>query len=306
MKTSYFIQTHKNPEQIYRLIRTIKKSTPDAQIIIGHDFTNTKLDITPLEKLSEIHLLPGKKKSIRGDFSLIRPYLNAINWLCNRNDDFDWLIYISGQDYLTQSPANIELLFKTTKYDGFIKYWDISERFPENNFRRYFYQYYRLPNSLQWLFKKIIKYRELIQKYTPLRFYPTYGSVIGIPAKSTPFNEKFICYRGYQWQTLSRKCVLYIKKFVDENPEFVRYFEKTIAPDESFIQTILVNSGLFNLCNDHKRYFKFSGRGGGHPLIITKDEYSQITNGDFHFARKFDPDVDSEILDMLDHSIFLS
>lgn len=108
------------------MVRTIKKSTPDAQIIIGHDFTNTKLDITPLEKLSNIHLLAGKKKSIRGDFSLIRPDLNAINWLCDRNDDFDWLIYISGQDYPTQSPARMESFLKTTEYDGFIEYWDIS------------------------------------------------------------------------------------------------------------------------------------------------------------------------------------
>lgn len=92
---------------------------------------------------------------------------------------------------------------------------------------------------------------------------------------------------------------------MDKNPELVSYLKKTIAPDESFIQTILVNSGLFNLFNVHKRYFKFPS-GAGHPQIITKDKYSQITDGDFHFARKFDSEVDSQILDMLDDSILSS
>lgn len=40
MKVCYFIQTHKNPAQIYRLVQTIKTSSPTAQVLIGHDFTN--------------------------------------------------------------------------------------------------------------------------------------------------------------------------------------------------------------------------------------------------------------------------
>ncbi len=302
MKFCYFIQTHKNPEQIYRLVRTIKKSSPTAQILIGHDIQGCHLDITPLQEFSDVHLFRSDRPAIRGDFSLLEPYLKAINWLFEHNSYFDWLIYISGQDYPTQPLSEIEEFLAKTEYDGFIRYWDIASRSAQNNFRRYFCQYYRFPEWTLWFLKKF-KIISFIQKVIPLQFYSSYGSIVGLPAKSTPFNEKFICYRGYQWHTLSRKCVHFIKNFIDSNPALVKYYKRTVAPDESFIQTILLNSNLFKLCNEHKRYFEFPA-GDSHPRILTDKDYSTITNGSFHFARKFDIEQDNKIIDMLDAVIF--
>jgi hypothetical protein len=72
-------------------------------------------------------------------------------------------------------------------------------------------------------------------------------------------------------------------------------------PEESIVATILVNSKRFKLCNDHKRYLEFPD-GSAHPRILAAKDYSILTNGSFHFARKFEQDT--EILDMLDSHIF--
>ena len=53
MKVCYLIQTYKNPEQIYRLVRTIKESTPDSYILISHNFAAQDLDVRPLQDLQE-------------------------------------------------------------------------------------------------------------------------------------------------------------------------------------------------------------------------------------------------------------
>jgi hypothetical protein len=45
MNFCYFIQTHKNSEQIYRLVNCIKRSSPRAEII-GHD---AHIQYLPLE-----------------------------------------------------------------------------------------------------------------------------------------------------------------------------------------------------------------------------------------------------------------
>lgn len=304
MKVCYFIQTHKNPDQIYRLVRTIKHSSPNSQILIGHDFTNSDLDITPLQDLSEVNLLRSDVPRLRGDFSLIEPYLNAINWLCEHNSDFDWLIYISGQDYLTQSAAEIDDFLSTTEYDGFIRYWDVfSKESPwgkAKGFKRYLCQYYRVSGKWSnWFFNR----RDRIEKYTPIEFFSTYGRCMGLPALFPPFNKNFICYGGYQWHTLSRKCVLFLKDYIQKNPKLVKYYKKTIVPDESFVQTILVNSQLFNFCNDDKRYFDTFNRPGGHSRVLTTEDYSKITSGGYHFARKFEPEQDAKILDMLDDKV---
>ncbi|MCU0536893.1 MAG: core-2/I-branching enzyme [Hydrococcus sp. Prado102] len=310
MKICYFIQTHKNPEQIYRLVRTIKRSSPTAGIVIGHDFTSCSLDITPLQDLEDIHLLKIEFRAIRGDFSLLQPYLMAIDWLVETKFEFDWLVYLSGQDYLTQASSDFETFLATTDYDGFIRYWDVfSPQSPwrkEKALRRYYYQYYRLPDSMQVVLEsisKIIKSLKL-EKVVPMQFFLTYGSLIGFQSRSHPFNENFKCYGGSQWHTLSRRCFEYLREFIKNHPELVIYYKKTVVPDESFVQSILVNSQKFNLCNDNKQYFDNHQQPGGHARILTTEDYVTLINGNFYFARKFDLERNSQILDQLDAKIF--
>lgn len=117
---------------------------------------------------------------------------------------------------------------------------------------------------------------------------------MGLLSRKTPFNDQFVCYGSSQWHTLSRRCVQYIR----ENFSIVKYYKKTLVPDESFIQNILMNSHNFNICSDNKRYVDFTGTDWGHARILTSRDYKKITSSDFHFARKFEQDTD--VLDMLD------
>ncbi len=308
MKICYFIQTHKSPEQVYRLVRTIKNSSPDAQILINHNFLSCHLDMAPLQNLSDIHLLSNNEPLIRANFSCqVRPYLNAINWLFENNSDFDWLINITGQDYPTQSLAKIESFLSQTEYDAFIRYWDVSaDSIPwdkEKGFKRYYCHYMRLPKRNYQLLKKL-QNNWLIKKYTPLKFYLSYGPLVGVPVKSTPFNDKFICYGGWAWYTLNRKSVQYIRDFANNQPKIVDYYQKTVVPEESFVQTILVNSQRFNINNDDKRYIDYTRAIAGSPRILSTNDYATLTDGNYHFARKFELEQNSELLDMLDAQIF--
>ncbi len=171
----------------------------------------------------------------------------------------------------------------------------------EEAYSRYFCHYYRLSEKLgKWLYER----RGKIGKFIPIEFFPLgYGWLLKLAAPiNCPFNEQFICYGGWAWFTLSRKCIQYLMKFIKDNPKLINYYKRTVLPEESIFQTILVNSKLFKFCNDDKRFVDFArGSGYGHPWIITTEDYSTITNGNFHFARKFEQD--SEILDMLDRII---
>lgn len=310
MKVCYFIQTHRYPKQIYKLVRTIKQSSPTAQVLIGHDFTSCHLDMTPLKDLSEVYLLRGNVPALRGEFSLLQPYFNAINWLSENNSDFDWLVYLSGQDYPTQPLSTIENFLSTTDYDGFMQYFDV---FSEESLwdarealKRYFCQYYRLPAWFESALK--IMWKLNIQDFTPIRYYFGYGTfLIGLSASLNPFNKNFICYGGSQWHTLSKECVKYLMNYINSNKNLgvINYYKRTALSDESFVQTILINSKCFRICNDNKRYIDFSkslASNFGRPRMLTENDYSMITNHSFHFARKFEQDA--EILNMLDAHIF--
>jgi hypothetical protein len=306
MKVWYFIQSHKNPNQIYRLVRTIKTSSPSAQIIIGHDFTKCHLDMAPLQDLSDVYLLKGDFPVEWGNFSLMQPYLNAIQWLLENNFDFDWLVYLSGQDYPTQPLSKFEDFLAQTEYDGFMLYADaLSEQgylLVDTPIERYFYQYYRPPKWARPLLR--IPYKILIKiqgSTSPIRCWYHEDFPIGLKALQTPFNENFICYSSSSWYTFSRKCVEYISDFISKNSSLIDYYKRTIEPDESLIATIVANNKSLKICNDHQRYIEFP-KGSPHPRILTEKDYPTLTNGKFYFARKFEQY--SKILDMLDAHIF--
>lgn len=314
MKVIYLIQTHKNPKQIYRLVNTIKKSSPESIVLVSHDFTNCNLDPKPLESIPGVYVLKLNGKGGRGDFSMLQGYLDAVEWIFDRNIEFDWLANISGQDYPTQPLLEIEKELAETKYDGFLHYFEAFSEQAEAEWGiqesrdRYLYQYWRsgvylradsistkILNRLRLAFNAIQPWIRICFAYD--------GIMVGIKARSTPFNENFVCYGGAYFHTISRRCVEFLYNYYKQNPDVVAYYQKTCVPVESFVQTVLVNNGAFNISKDCKRYFDFSICKDGSPRLLTSEDYPRLVKGGFHFARKFEPEQDSKIIDLLDTTI---
>ncbi|NJL79248.1 MAG: hypothetical protein HC917_11080 [Richelia sp. SM2_1_7] len=117
------------------------------------------------------------------------------------------------------------------------------------------------------------------------------------------FDKNFTCYGGSYFATFSWKCTAHLYSFVKENSRILDYYKKTFIPEESLIQTVLVNSKKFNLYNSNYRYTDFINSRHGHPRILNNQDYSVITKDNIYFARKFDMTVDSVILDRLDRRV---
>jgi hypothetical protein len=64
--------------------------------------------------------------------------------------------------------------------------------------------------------------------------------------------------------------------------------------------TIIMNSSFAGkTVSDNLRYIEWT-RGNPNPHILTSGYFEKIIAGHYHFARKFDTEVDTTILDMLD------
>jgi hypothetical protein len=302
MRVCYLIQTYKNPKQINRLLDAIAKSESTPLVFIVHDFTHCHLARTELPNNLEIELVSARGG--RADFSLLQGYLDAVDWLLNGDRSFDWLINLTGQDYPIQPIAQIENFLTQTNYDAFIEYAEVFSEQSSWGIRegvsRYCYKYKQLIADLPERQKDLlrpIKVINYLQSFFRVNF--SYGLTFGIKT-ATPFNDNFICYGGSYFCTLSKKCVEYLYEFTKCYPDIVNYYRGSLVSSESFLQTILVNSKLFNLCNDGKRYYDFSGTRHGHPRILTVNDYAAIVQSDRHFARKFDSIQDEKVLDILD------
>lgn len=311
MTVCYLIQTYKNPEQIYRLVRLIKTTSPNSFIIVSHNFNGCSLNTSLFKKLKNVEIIPNNRVMM-GSFAIIQGFFDAISWLLDNKIKFDWLINLTGQDYPTQPLSKIENFLENTKYDAFIEYFDVqSKQSPWSKKvvdARYLYQYKHFHGYLSPSHRLILKpIKHAINNSQPfIRLDLSYGITVGIKSFYNLFDKNFICYGGSYFATISSQCAEYLHYFTKEHSRVLDYYKKTFIPEESLIQTILVNSNKFNLCNSNYRYTDFANSRHGHPRILTSKDYSILTKDNIHFARKFDVNVDSTILDKLDRRIFTS
>ena len=78
------------------------------------------------------------------------------------------------------------------------------------------------------------------------------------------------------------------------------FFRHVKIPDEIFMQTMLLNSPLRdNVVGQDVHYLDWS-HGGAHPKTLGTEDSSRIVESGKLFARKFDVQYDSKVLDMLD------
>lgn len=100
------------------------------------------------------------------------------------------------------------------------------------------------------------------------------------------FPEKI--YGGSAWWSISLDCARYILDFSKENPDILKRFAYTQLPDESFIQTIVMNSPFSKeVENNNLRYLKFFPLGSSFAAELEEDDIEQIKKSNAFFARKF-------------------
>jgi hypothetical protein len=299
----YFIQSHRDPEQIYRLVRTLRRGSAGGLIVVQHNPAGSALDWTPLADLPRVYRMPPLAPQVRSHFSCqVQPYLDLIDWLERQGLAYDWLVNLSAQDYpVTPVPA-IEGFLSAASCDGFIRSWDVlapaspwSRRQAKG---RYWHHHRWLPAKAAPLLKAL----KPLSKVLPFRVSLDYGPILGMRAR-TPFRDGFRCYGGWAWFSLRRRAVLYLRDFLAAHPEVERHYRLTVVPEESLVQTVLVNSGSFELVDDDRRYVDYSRAVRGSPRILTVADLPLLAGGRYHFARKFDLGVDREVLDRIDREL---
>lgn len=301
MRVCYFIQNHLGPSQVRRLAGTLRRARPEGFVLVGHDGFAGHCSAEELRRALEVDVLAAREPARRGYFSLIQPYFDAVEWLAERGVAYDWLVYLSAQDYPTRPLRELEDLLATTGYDGFLRFWDAAaEVNPWGRRRqgllRYYYQYSDAPD---WLRPALPVLRLGSRWQSLVQCHLTYGPRVGVRrSHRQPFNETFRCYAGTQWTTLRRACAEYLAERVRSGDELIQWFRRTVCPDEAVAQTLLVNSGRFQLSNDDLRYVDLSASRDGRPRTLTVQDLPAITAGPCFLARKFDRDA--EVLDLLD------
>ena len=160
MRVAYFVTSHRYPEQVLRLARTLRAGSPHAPLLIHHDDRQSRLDVAALAGLGGVQLVRPPAAVAWGWASHLDMLLRCFAWALERAP-FDWLIVLSGQDYPIRPPAKIERDLLNSPYDGYVEGIEVNPpcwtRGELDEFsRRYYYRYRPIRNPSAVLRRAIL------------------------------------------------------------------------------------------------------------------------------------------------------
>lgn len=268
---AYLILVHRLPNQFKKLFKAIYDSSnfylihidKKASQQIGEDVKNF------LKDYPNVHILDSENV-IWGGYSMVQAELDGMKYLLEMNKKWDYFINLSGQDFPLKSQEIIKNFLSKNKGKNYIKIADQEKSRPEtmNRIENYF--------------------EELEDK-------------ISNKTHKRDFMKGVIPYIGGQWMILTRSCCEFITNNV-EVKKFEDYYFNTLIADESFFQTVLMNTSFTGtLINDDKRAIIWIPDGDIklRPKTFTQTDLGFLLEGNHLFARKFDNNVDDTIIESI-------
>ena len=278
MKVAHLILAYKDPEQLDRLIDIM---SIDCFTFFVH--LDKKINYKNFEFISarsNVIFIKNRIKITWGSFSINNAIIESLKEII-AIDNFDTISILSSQHLpikptlkiLNYLEENREYqFFKCIPYDIENEWWKRCERRISS---------YSL---IEWKIPGKFRIEKIINNILPKRKPPTNYTIVGSPS----------CY------FLTSECVNYILEEFERNTTLVKFFKHVWGPDEFIFATIIYNSKFKEKIKDCLVYVEFPDEKDGHSKIMQKADYQNIKNSGKFFARKFDPKIDNEIIEMID------
>ena len=230
----------------------------------------------------KVHFVPWKRRvDVRwGTYSMVQASLELID-IAMKTSTYDYFWLCSGQDFPQKKAKDIMEFFKR-KECNFISF-SASENYPINGYKNTRFDKRCEIIYPSWLIGKK-KWQRILKK---LYIFATggRGHTFKVFKRSTPLGLKF--YFGSQWWCLSRDFIIWMTDYIRERSEICEFFKKTLCPDESFFQTLIMVSPYAKAVEPNLVYTDWSDKNSS-PRFLTEMDYDKIKASGKLFARKID------------------
>jgi len=333
MKFAYLINAHKNAKHVVRLIDRLNNDRTDFVIHVSKTCEiGFWKEIKGLTKSYQNVYFCKREKSIHAGFAIVQATINGMETLIKVGSKFDYFHLLSGQDYPIKKNEDIFDYFENNAGNEYMYYWKM---FPSKN-EEYFNdhpwgshrQSFRLDRfNFPWLGKTFtipeLQSRRLLDKsfYLTLKiflfelkkyrklgtikeeFWRLFFSRI-LPEKRN-HDVDFTFYGGKTWFSFTRGLIEHIISERHNTPKWKVFFQYSLIPDEMYFHSIVMDSKFSkNVVNDYLREVEWAGGDDFHPVFWFKKDLERLTKSKNFWARKFDDNVDNEIIDLIDEKLF--
>lgn len=289
-KHAYLIIVHNNFYILEKLLTLLDSDNNDFYIHIDKkvkDFDfNYYENIT--KKSNTIFLSDKERINVYwGNYSLVQCELNLLKKMLDYGTEYSYVHLISGVDLPIKSKEEIYNYFESNYGKEFVTY---EEPWPQDRvkYNYIFTKTYRHKNKniqrIGYLARTIYIFLQKKLKFDHTKKYTNYTFK-----------------KGSQWFSITYDCAKFI---YSKKNEINNMFKNQLYPDEHFIQTILYNSKYKTKVTGDtaKRYIDWKR---GQPYTFKNYDFEELLQSDNMFARKFDENVDKNIIDKI-YNVFIN
>lgn len=287
MKQAIILLIHKDIKQVEKLVNYFQ-SKCDIFIHVDRKSGITDTDLNNLKTMPGVIDVYRKYNIHWGGFSILKTEMFMLKRAIEYSD-FNYVHLLSGQDYPIKP-----LSFFLNKFDNEYEDYIACSHMPnpnadENTFRRFQFYFF-----LDWFKPKTEEEIEYMWELTRKQ------EKCGI--RRQIFRPFLHLYFGSCWFSLTRKSIMALLNYTNRNPTFYRKMRFTFAPEEIYINTVLVNIDYpqKNLSNSNFRYIEWPKAGANHPKILKEENFEGLAKTDAFFARKVDREASSALLELVD------
>lgn len=280
MKIAYILLTHKNPIQVGRLIKSLNT---DSTIFYIHVDNNIPLENFKREVLStnitsdHIHFLEKRYRTRWGGFNNVKATVELIGFALKYKPDN--IILLSGQDYPLKSNTSIKEYLQKYKDQVLIEFklYNFADPNSSRINRYYFWDYFdfKKQSVIPRLLTKIFMKRKFLRDMDP--------------------------FIGRQWFILPQDIAEFVYSEYYFNKKLTNYFKYVFCADELYFQTLLMNSKYIRRVKNIATHF--ADYNHANPIVWKSIDIDLLKQKSNLFARKFDIEIDEEILNLLDKHI---
>ena len=274
VRIAYVISAYKNPGHLGRLVRRLHTGADTTFTVHVDSKTDDGVYAAMRTEVGglDVRFLP-RHACHWGGFGHVRASLKGLRAVLELEPSPDYVVLLSGQDYPIKSNAYIR-------------------DFLEQGDGKSFFLHFPLPTA-NWTDGGLNRFRRWHLRYRNLH--------LSLPLRRR-LPDDLAPWGGSAYWIVSSGAARTMVEFVDANPSYVRFFRRVDIPDELFFQTILMNGPEAERCVDFRLHYTEWSRMPA-PAILTQEDFPHLVGSSCLFARKFDPAVDEEVLDLIDRQL---
>jgi hypothetical protein len=299
MTIAYCVLAHRSPGQTRRLVNRLLSDDPDCLVLLHFDQRHATMDQTNVAG-PRVQFL-RERPIYWGCPEIVDVFVEMFNLALQAGCSH--AVMLSGQDYPLRNVAglsdelgawdvwaNMGPLFSN---DGTCN-WDEGRR-------RYTYEWYhvkepkRAHKAADRVLAKLVR-AKVSRRELPLPYLVHYRQRGQLWWGARRHGPGIPIYCGSMWMSLSARAMNAICSSSDRVSSF---FHHVPIADEAYFHTVLANVKELTFAPNNARYIRWQPETES-PLVLTIPDLQAATASGAHFARKFDRDVDHEVLDELD------